>query len=260
MIKLYTCIQSEHYLPLVALALLICVFGSWVSINLFDRFLRSRSFSLDWLAISGLAAGTTIWSTHFIAMLAYSQQLAATFAATTTVLSLLSAIISTTAGLAIARHSHRLLFPEIGGAIIGLGDCLMHFIGMQAYDPTGLVYYDEYFARMSIVIGGLAGGVALSILVRMPSATSKRLAVGVLVIGIMGLHFVAMAGVTVTPYATAASAGLPRDILAAGVFVVSCLVIGVGFFATSIERRSRLRANHQVDFASQHLGRLSKRD
>src|SRR5450631_2685424 len=142
MIKLYTCIQSEHYLPVVALAGLICAFGCWISVNLFDRCLRSRSFSFDWIAIAGLVGGTTIWSTHFIAMLAYSQQLATTFAATTTILSLLGAIITTMAGLAIARHDQRFWLPEIGGAIIGLGGCLMHFIGMQAYEPAGLVYFD----------------------------------------------------------------------------------------------------------------------
>jgi diguanylate cyclase len=74
MIKLFTCIQSEHYFPLVALTGLICGFGCWISINLFDRCLRSRSFSFDWIAIAGLAGGTTIWSTHFIAKLAYPRE------------------------------------------------------------------------------------------------------------------------------------------------------------------------------------------
>lgn len=252
MIRLYNCIQSEHYFPLVALAGLICVFGSWISINLFDRCLRSRSSIFDWITISGLAGGTTIWSTHFIAMLAYSQQLATTFAATTNVLSLLAAIFTTMAGIAVARQDQRFWFPEIGGAIIGLGGCLMHFIGMQAYDPAGLVYFDADFTRISAVIGVLMGGLALSALVRMPSTISKRLGVCLLVLCIIGLHFVAMAGVTITPYAVAGSEGIPRDILAVGVFVVSCLVIGVGSFANSIDQRNKLSANDRVDFASHH--------
>jgi NO-binding membrane sensor protein with MHYT domain len=76
MIKLYTCIQSEHYLPLTVLAGLICLFGSLIAVNLFDRFLRSRSSRFDWVVISGLVGGTTIWSTHFIAMLAYCMRIA----------------------------------------------------------------------------------------------------------------------------------------------------------------------------------------
>ena len=179
-------------------------------------------------------------------MLAYSQQLATTFAATTTVLSLLSAIVTTTLGLSIARYDQRFLLPEIGGAMIGLGGCLMHFIGMQAYEPAGLVYFDADFMRESIVIGGLLGSLAVSILTRVSSPNSKRLAAGLLVLCILGLHFVAMAGITVTPYAVAGSVGVPRDALAAAVFVVSGIVIGAGFFANSIDRRNNLLASRRL--------------
>jgi NO-binding membrane sensor protein with MHYT domain len=202
--------------------------------------LRSRRFSFEWIAISGLAGGTTIWSTHFIAMLAYSQQLATTFAAAATVLSLLSAILTTAVGLTIARYGRRFCLPEMGGAIVGLGGCLMHFIGMQAYEPSGLVYFDTDFTRMSIAIGGLVGSLVFSVLVRMPPPNATRVATGLLVLCIVGLHFVAMAGVTITPYAIAGSAGVRRDAFAVGVFVVSCLVIGVGFLAHSIDRRNDL--------------------
>jgi len=252
MIKLYICIQSEHYLPVTALAGLICLFGSLIAINLFDRFLRSRSSRFDWVVISGLVGGTTIWSTHFIAMLAYSQQLAASFSAISTTLSLLSAIVTTMVGIAVARYDRRFGLPEIGGAIIGLGGCLMHFIGMKAYEPAGLVYFDGEFSRASIVIGGLLGSLAIAILVRMPFPNSKRVAAMLLVLCIVGLHFVAMAGVTIVPYATSASAGLSRDALAAGVFAISGLVIGVGFFANSIDQHNKLRASHDVTFASHH--------
>jgi diguanylate cyclase (GGDEF)-like protein len=252
MIKLYTCIQSEHYLPIVALAGLICLFGSLIATDLFDRCLRSRNSRFDWLVISGLVGGTTIWSTHFIAMLAYSQQLATTFEAATTILSLLSAIVTTMLGIAIARYGRRFGGPEIGGAVIGLGGCLMHFIGMKAYEPAGLVYFDEDFARASVVIGGLVGSLAMSTLVRSASPNAKRFAAMLLVLCIVGLHFVAMSGVTIVPYGASAAAGLTRDTLAVGVFAIGCLVIGVGFFANSIDRRNRLRASHDVSFASHH--------
>lgn len=185
-------------------------------------------------------------------MLAYSQQLATTFAAPTTVLSLLCAILTTTAGLAIARQERRFWLPEIGGATIGLGGCVMHFLGMQAYEPAGLVYFDADFTRISIIMGVLVGSLVLSVLVRQPSPRSTRLATGLLVLCIVGLHFIAMAGVTITPYAVASSTGLPRDALGVGVFVVSVLVIGVGFLASAIDRRNSLRAKYAVAFASHH--------
>lgn len=252
MIKLYTCIQSEHYLPVVALAGLICLFGSLITTDLFDRCLRSRNSRLDWLVISGLVGGTTIWSTHFIAMLAYSQQLTTTFEAATTILSLLSAIVTTMLGIAIARYGRRFGGPEIGGSVIGLGGCLMHFVGMKAYEPAGLVYFDADFARASVVIGGLVGSLAMSALVRSASRNAKPFAAMILVLCIVGLHFTAMSGVTLVPYAASTAEGLTRDTLAVGVFAIGCLVIGVGFFVNSIDRRNRLRASHDVSFASHH--------
>ncbi len=252
MFRLYNCIQSDHYIPLVALAASICLFGSLIATNLFERCLRSRNSLFDWLVISGLVGGTTIWCTHFIAMLAYSQQLPATFAAATTTLSLLSAIATTMIGITVARYDRRLGCPETGGAIIGLGGCLMHFIGMKAYEPAGLVYFDESFAYASVAIGGLLGSLAVAALVRLASPNAKRLSAMLLAFCIVGLHFTAMSGVTMVPYGASASNGLPRDTLAVGVFAIGCLVIGVGFFANSIDRRNKLRANHDVSFASHH--------
>ena len=182
-------------------------------------------------------------------MLGYLQQVTSGFAAATTVLSLLSAIIATTAGLAVAQRSR---FPEIGGATIGLGGCLMHFVGMQAYEPAGLVYFDANFAIASIAVGGLIGSLVVSALVRMSSAHCKRLAAGLLVVCILGLHFVAMAGVTIIPEATSASGELSRDSLAAAVFAVSCLIIGVGIFANSIDKQNKWLASKDIDFASHH--------
>jgi diguanylate cyclase len=125
----------------------------------------------------------------------------------------------------------------------------MHFVGMEAYEPAGLVYFDGSFSCASILIGASLGSLAISALVRSASPNSKRFSAILLVLCIVGLHFVAMSGVTIAPYGASPSTGVSRDTLAVGVFAVSCLVIGVGFFANSIDQRNKL---HDVTFASHH--------
>jgi hypothetical protein len=65
-----------------------------------------------------------------------------------------------------------------------------------------LVLVDAVFICISIVIGRLARGLAFSVPERMPSPKSKRLGTSLTVLCIVGLHSVAMSGVTITPLAS----------------------------------------------------------
>ena len=84
-----------------------------------------------WLLVTGVCAASGIWATHFVAMLAYEDNLPTAYDPGLTAASLVIAIIATTAGFSIASFGSRMqvLF---GGAVIGLGISLMHFTGMKA--------------------------------------------------------------------------------------------------------------------------------
>ncbi|TIX34132.1 MAG: bifunctional diguanylate cyclase/phosphodiesterase, partial [Mesorhizobium sp.] len=72
MLKVYTCIATQHDLRLVALAACICALASFTAVNLLHHVGRSESeMRRVWLAVAAIATGFGIWATHFIAMLAF---------------------------------------------------------------------------------------------------------------------------------------------------------------------------------------------
>lgn len=73
MFKVYNCIATAHDLWLVGLAAVICTLASLAAIGLLRHARHAtRQMRPVWLAISAISTGFGIWSTHFIAMLAYS--------------------------------------------------------------------------------------------------------------------------------------------------------------------------------------------
>ncbi len=72
MLNVLSCLSAEHDPRYIAAALLVCIFGSLLSMRLLARVRRNagtRRFNL--LFLSGLVAGGTVWTTHFAAMLGY---------------------------------------------------------------------------------------------------------------------------------------------------------------------------------------------
>ena len=81
-------------------------------------------------------SGTGIWSTHFVAMLAYQPHLPIGYDLGLTLLSVAAAILITGAGWLVALREARWA-PWLGGAVAGSGIGTMHYIGMSAVKLAG---------------------------------------------------------------------------------------------------------------------------
>lgn len=76
MFKVISCIAFDHKLDVLALAVLVCVLGVFLTVRLHIRAFRSHNIQkLNWLLMSGIIGGSTIWTAHFIAMLSYRVEL-----------------------------------------------------------------------------------------------------------------------------------------------------------------------------------------
>jgi NO-binding membrane sensor protein with MHYT domain len=93
------------------------------------------------LTCGGLIMGATIWSMHFVAMMAVDFPVIVTYNLIETVGSIGIAIIATGAGLYLAstRRLGRASIP-LGGVLMGLGIAGMHYLGMSAIRGCGLDY------------------------------------------------------------------------------------------------------------------------
>ncbi|WP_246094151.1 MULTISPECIES: putative bifunctional diguanylate cyclase/phosphodiesterase [Mesorhizobium] len=248
--RVISCIATEHNLWLVLLAALMCVTGCWVTIDLFDRARKTAGVQMrGWLFLTAVAAGSSIWCTHFIAMLAYQPGAPITFDPVLTMVSLVIAIAGTGAGFTLA--SDKRLAPEWGGCVVGLAISAMHYTGMMAYHVAGIVEWDGSYIAASLVISAAFSAVAVGHAVRRPYRWSHYLAIGLLVLAIVGLHFTAMAAVAVTPLSFITT-GTNPDILVAmavAVAVVGLIVAATGFASYLIDERGRLESFERL----QHL-------
>src|SRR5262245_50321156 len=88
-----------------------------------------RTFAL---ASGGLLMGATIWSMHFVAMMAVDFPVLVTYNSVETMSSIGIAIVATGVGLYLAssRALGRLSIP-LGGVFMGLGIAGMHYLGMS---------------------------------------------------------------------------------------------------------------------------------
>jgi NO-binding membrane sensor protein with MHYT domain len=183
------------------------------------------SFSL---ANGGLIMGTTIWSMHFIAMMAVQFPVLINYNIVETILSIGIAICATALGLYVVSN-RRLGYFSIPGAgvLMGLGIGSMHYIGMGAIRGCGLGY-DPNLVAASVVIAVTASMAALwfafyrrTILTTLAGGVVQGLAIA-------SMHYTAMAATFFEPLDAPADLTVPlfsQNLLAfmiAGAMLVVC--------------------------------------
>lgn len=239
--RVVSCLFTEHNLWLVALAAVICISGSAITFGLYSR-ARERSGlqTYGWVFLTAVAAGSSIWCTHFVAMLAYDVSAPVTFDPVLTMGSLVVAIVGCGLGFGLSAVDRKRSLPEICGAIVGLSIALMHYTGMAAYHVSGLVEWSVPYVVASVAIAASISGLALREAVRRSHAHSHYISIALFVVAIVGLHFTAMAAVQVTPMAGSGDASNRTAFAAIAVAVagVGLMVIGTGVASYLIDERT----------------------
>jgi NO-binding membrane sensor protein with MHYT domain len=191
---LYSCIREQHDLRLVILAACVCVFGCFTAVNLLvpaREAAGKRRFGL--MSAAAGVFGASVWTTHFIAELAFKPGLPVAYDADLTALSLAIAIIVAWLGLVLALQYQR---PIMGGYTIGVAVSAMHYVGMAAMRvPAHTNWNITYVIMVGIGFAAAAAWVAW----RGPAWRHRLLATALLVTAICGLHFIAMAAIELTP-------------------------------------------------------------
>ena len=248
MLDVILCITVGHDLKLVTLAATICILGSWLSFRLFDRALRDRGLTaLGWNFLAATAAGSSVWSTHFIAILAFKTGAPVSFEPVLTIVSLLIAIGGIFAGLTATALS--LPFSALaGGLLTGLGVAAMHYVGMNAYHIDGLVNWDRGFVAVSVVVIVAASIMSLEFMKRRNVKARPEKAASVFAAGIVGLHFIGMAAMTVTPLVLRGMSVAQGSFLAMAMAIaLACIVIaGTGLTSFIIDHRTRSDSDRKL--------------
>jgi diguanylate cyclase (GGDEF)-like protein/PAS domain S-box-containing protein len=250
MLKVYNCIATAHDLKLVALAAFICVLASIAAIRLlrYARISKGRMRSV-WLTVSAISTGFGIWATHFVAMLAFTPGLPSGYNITLTILSLIAAILLTGGGLAISLIEDWRYGPWVGGAIVGGGIAVMHYMGMAAFEIAGMVLWDPVLVAVSILLGAAIGAIALPVGLHGDHEGWKIGGALLLTLAICSHHFTAMGAVSIIPdpNITVSQTALPAAWLAMGVTIASLGILGLATAGVVIDIRDQRRSELETD-------------
>ncbi|WP_275783903.1 putative bifunctional diguanylate cyclase/phosphodiesterase [Pararhizobium gei] len=247
MLKILSCIATEHDYRLLALAVLVCGLGSVLTMRLFARVRRTTGFQkMNWLFLSGVIGGSTIWTTHFIAMLSFQPFLHHAYEPTLTLASLGVAMAITTLGFFITSLRFTGVTIELGGAVVGAGIAVMHYMGMMAYQISGYLEWDRRYHLASVLLGLAFGAVATSRIARPVTRFCKYGGALALVLAIVTVHFVAMGALTIVPDATIlpSAALIPDSLLLVMVLTMIGLMLGLGASTYIIDFHSN---NHAAE-------------
>ena len=259
MYRVFTCLTVEHDWRLVGLAAAVCFLASVVGVSLLRRVYATQDRKrMLWLGLGALATGFGIWSTHFIAMLAYEPGIATGYHFGLTVLSLVIAVLVTGAGLAIGVQQPFKHSALLGGAVVGAGIAAMHFIGMAALEVPGRLKWSGDLVGLSIVLGIMFAGGALFVAQRREDWRTFLMAAGLLTLAIVSMHFTAMGAIEIIPDPTqvADPLAISSHSLALTIGGTAAAILGMCLVGAISARKSELRLRDQkvlLDAALQNM-------
>ncbi len=183
---------------LVVLSISVAIAGSFTGLTITSRLggLTGDSYKLK-IAAGAVAIGSSIWSMHFIGMLALSAPIPIDYDGLTTTISVFIAISLTGLGLYAASSGHlgRASLPA-GGVLMGSGIAGMHYMGMSAIRAACTVSYDSVGVAASVLAGIAASTLALRFAFRERGPLETAVAAVALGLAISAMHYTAMLATT----------------------------------------------------------------
>ena len=238
--RVISSIIAGHNLWLVCLAAVVCIAGSTVTMRLLERAMRTEGLQRSgWLFQAASAGGSSVWCTHFVAILAYQPGTPVTFDPILTVASLAIAILGLVLAFAIAAATRGALTAVASGTLAGLTISLMHYVGMAAYHVSGIVASNGAYVAASVVLSVVLSVTALTAIMQTERAYAAPIAMLAFVLAILSQHFTGMAAISVIPLASAATNAAVFEAMAVATAGVALFIVGTGVASQMIDSRAR---------------------
>jgi diguanylate cyclase len=243
------CIFFQHDIRLVLVAAIVCATGCWAITRLFQRAIGTTGLQrAGWHFLTALAAGSAIWCTHFVAILAYDPGAPVGFDPVLTIVSLLIAVVGAGLGFVVAASGLTRWAPIFGGGLVGLAISAMHYSGILAYRVQGIVSWRVSYLVASVAFAVAFSALALHFAARRVFWADKFIATGLLVVAIVSLHFIAMTALQVSPLMVEGTYSNPAALqtLALAIAGVALLIVGAGLASFLIDDSVRAESYQQL--------------
>lgn len=240
-------VVGQYSAPLVVVSVLVAVLAAFASVSHVDliRASGSRSARRLWHLIGAFAMGLGVWTMHFVGMVAFRLPMNVYFDPLLTLASIVPAVFSGYIGLSVLQRAEpKLGSILLGGALMGAGIGVMHYIGMGGMLVEAQMVYRPTLFFASVLAAVVMASLALSV-PRMIRKLRKRLPVqasGVafkivtaifMGLAISSLHYVAMAATDFIP-ADGIASGIPSgDIIDQTLIAVFAVIASVFILVVS---------------------------
>lgn len=253
---------------LILLSVLFAIVGSYVALE-FARSLKSarnarirqRSFF-----IGAAMMGLTVWSMHFVGMLALKMPVRITYSPGLSFVSMAAAGVGAALAFAImSRKTAGAFHLIVGGTAMGIAIVCMHYLGMASMRMPAAICYSPGMFILSVLVAIVAATSALAFVFRVPDQSCSiwiRAGGGVTMgLAIAGMHYVGMAAATYLPVSEVIGGALSeptigifnlRDVLGA-----AGILFGTALFLLSVQ--SSIERQRALDSYTQLNAELEKR-
>jgi diguanylate cyclase (GGDEF)-like protein len=240
---------ERHDLALVVLAAFVCALSAFSGITLLKHARRSAGLRRAlWVAVAAISVGFGIWTTHFVAMLAFSPGISTGYDLPVTLFSLALAIIIVGAGLWLAASGDRRSDLLLGGAVVGVGISVMHYVGMGALLVGGEIGWSGPLVALSIILGMALAAASLVVGAERSGLVPKLAAAGLLTLAICAMHFTGMGAADLSNcFAIVAPAEATPGWLSLVLAGSSILILLAVMGAIAINLRERRRTLAEAD-------------
>ncbi|PXA99381.1 bifunctional diguanylate cyclase/phosphodiesterase [Nostoc sp. 3335mG] len=255
---------KAHDASFVVLAAAICLVSAYACVSLLRHAMRMPGrMQFIWTGVSALSVGLGIWSTHFVAMLAFRPGYPLQYDILLTGVSLLIAIGVCGAGLAMAIRGSGRADRFLGGAVIGVGISSMHYVGIAALLLEGQLAWHSGLVTASIIAGMVFSG--LAVMAAMGGGTWRLAAgAGLLTLAICAMHFTAMGAADFSNCLPLAHTGAEID---GGVMSIIVALITLFILAAALgsvvldeaDRRRTERENQRRSLDAERIAAVSQK-
>jgi signal transduction histidine kinase/ActR/RegA family two-component response regulator len=237
--RILHCITLEHDWRWTLAAALVCVVGLGTALGLLGQARETRGRRRrNTILLAALVGGLAVFSTHFLAMQGYQAGGDLRYGVWLTLSSLIIVLISFTLAVGIVMARPGRLSRALAGVLAAAGVSAMHFIGVAALEMPGESSWRPDFVALAVG-GGMAIAGLSAAFVYGPGL--RRLAAATLAgtTAVVGIHFVSMSAMTVTPEAATftgvtVSSGLMTAVLVAmvaGIVCIAAIIVWMGWVA-----------------------------
>ena len=251
MFKVISCLVNEHDYRMVVVAALVCLCATLTAFRLYSRMNGATGLARGaWLLFTSLVAGSGVWATHFLGMLAYNPGLKTGYSPTGTIMSLMIAVLFMGGGFfaATATRERDRANQLAGGLLLGLGMAAMHYTGMSSFVTQGHIVWESAVIGASVSFAVIGSALALIVAGDARKFSAQVMGAITLTLAVCVMHFTGMGAITIVPDA---SVLVPDQLFSGGLMILAVttitgLIVLAGLGAVLIESQTSRSALERI--------------